>query len=89
VKEKWTFLIIADEPRGNPIQVRVILRDAEAPDRAAKLQVGVDGKPVQVDEAEHDYEAPEWKANQILAEKSGDETLLERMKDRLREALVG
>lgn len=88
MKEKWTFLIIADEPRGTPIQVRVILRDADAPEKTAKLQVSVAGKPVPVDDAEHDYEAPEWKANQILTELSGDDGLLERVKDRLREALA-
>ncbi len=85
--EKWTFLIIADEPRGTPIQIRVILRDGDQPERAAKLQVSVDGKPVAVDDAEHDYEAPEWKAGQILADGSGDPKLLDRMKDRLRDAL--
>lgn len=89
MREKWTFLVIADEPRGTPIQIRVILRDADQPERAAKLQVAVDGRPVAVDDAEHDYEAPEWKATQILADGSGDEKLLERMKDRLRDALSG
>ena len=86
--EKWTLLVIADEPRGTPIQIRVILRDAEQPERAAKLQVAVDGRPVAVDDAEHDYEAPEWKAGQILTDGSGDAKLLDRMKDRLRDALA-
>ena len=87
--EKGTFLVIADEPRGTPIQIRVILRDADEPERAAKLQVSVEGRPVVVDDAEHDYEAPEWKAAQILTDGSGDAGLLERMKDRLRDALAG
>lgn len=89
MQEKWTYLVIADAPRGNPIQVRVVLRDGAQPERAAKLQVTVDGKPVAVDDAEHDYEAPEWKAEQILTEHSGDAALLQRMKDRLLDALSG
>jgi hypothetical protein len=80
--ERWTFLVIA-APDGSPAQLRVLLRDGDDPAAWPAAQVGLDGSDVPVDEAAHDYEAPEWQAVQLL-EAVGGATRLDRVKESLR-----
>lgn len=82
--ERWTFNMIAG-PDGKELQVRMILRQGEDPSRYPMLQVGVDGVEVAVDDAEIDYEAPEWKAVQIFSAGGGSQARWDDLKDELRE----
>jgi hypothetical protein len=89
MNERWTFTVIADEPGGTPIELRVALEDRDA-DRRATIQVAVTGAQVDVDEKPRDYEAPEWKAKQILVNGgvANADVYLEALKDHLRAALM-
>ena len=86
--ERWTFLILAD-PAGEPIQIRVFLRAGDDEARWPVAQIGVGGAEVPVDEAAKDYEAPEWKALEILRANGGTEASWEGLKNRLRSEAVG
>lgn len=86
--ERWTFLILAD-PAGEPIQIRVFLRAGEDQTRWPVAQIGVDGSEVPVDEADKDFEAPEWKALEIFRANGGTEGGWDALKNRLRREAVG
>jgi hypothetical protein len=90
VNERWTYTVIADEPGGTPIELRVSLEDRDA-DRRATIQVTVAGAQVDVDDKPRDYEAPEWKAKELLAQGGVTETdvYVTALKDHLRAALAG
>ena len=83
--ERWTFLIIADAT-GSPSQIRIVLRAGEDEAAWPRTQITVDGREVEGDAAAHDYEAPEWKAVQILdgVMGGGAEARLLQIKDGLR-----
>jgi hypothetical protein len=89
MNERWTFTVIADEPGGTPIELRVALEDRDA-DRRATIQVAVTGAQVDVDEKPRDYEAPEWKAKELLegGGVSDAEIYIDALKDHLRAALM-
>jgi hypothetical protein len=78
--EKWTFLILAADD-GSPDGLRITLRAGADEGAWPRLQVAADGSEVPVDQRPHDYEAPEWKAQQIFA---GNDTQWEVLKDKLR-----
>jgi hypothetical protein len=59
--ERWTFLMIAG-PDGATTQIRILLRAGDEPAAWPVAQIAIDGAEVPVDDAVHDYEAPEWKA---------------------------
>ena len=82
--ERWTFLIIAG-PDGAPVEVRVFLRAGDDEARWPSAQIALDGREVAVDEAAHDFEAPEWRVAQLLAA-AGGQDVVDRVKDRLRAA---
>jgi len=88
LNERWTYTVIADEPGGTPIELRVSLEDRDA-DRRATIQVTVSGAQVDVDDKPRDYEAPEWKAKEILGAGGVEQTdvYLNALKDHLRAAL--
>lgn len=86
--ERWTYLILAD-PTGEPTQIRVFLRAGDDESRWPVAQVAVDGSEVAVDAAEKDYEAPEWKALDILRAHGGTDERWEALKTRLRTEAVG
>jgi hypothetical protein len=90
VNERWTYTVIADEPGGTPIELRVSLEDRDA-DRRATIQVTVAGAQVDVDDKPRDYEAPEWKAKELLLQGGVAETdvYITALKDHLRAALTG
>jgi hypothetical protein len=83
--ERWTYLMIAG-PDGATTQIRVILRAGDDPAAWPALQIGLDGAEVPLDEVAHDYEAPEWKAIQVLDEGmgGGGATRLDQLKEALR-----
>lgn len=81
--ERWTFNMIADED-GREKQVRMVLRVGDDPAANPRLQVGIDGIEVPIDDAPVDYEAPEWKAVQLFNAGGGGESRWEELKDRLR-----
>lgn len=81
--ERWTFLIIPDE-RGEAKQIRMFLRAGDDPERYPRLQVALDGTEVPVDAVDHDYEAPEWKAIQIMQAGGAPQQRWEDLKDKLR-----
>jgi hypothetical protein len=83
--ERWTYLVIAG-PDGGAAELRVLLRSGEEPAGWPAAQIGVDGTDRPVDAAAHDYEAPEWKAVQLLDEGmgSGGAARLDQVKGRLR-----
>jgi hypothetical protein len=81
--ERWTFDMIAGDD-GKEKQVRVVLRAGEDPGRHPRAQIGMDGIEVPVDDAEVDYEAPEWKAVQLFTAGGGSQQLWDGLKDRLR-----
>jgi hypothetical protein len=83
--ERWTFLIIADAG-GAPTQIRVILRSGDVESAWPRAQIGIAGDGVAVDDAAHDYEAPEWKAVQLLdgGMGGGGELRMQQIKDGLR-----
>ena len=84
--ERWTYLILADAG-GSPSEIRVILRAGDDETAWPAAQVAVGGGEVAVDAAAHDYEAPEWKAVQILdgGMGGGGEARLQQLKDGLRQ----
>jgi len=84
--ERWTFLILSDDT-GAPVQLRVFLRAGDDPSRWPVEQLRVDGTPVPVDDTEKDYEAPEWKAQQIFREHGGTDADWDAIKRRLRAAV--
>ena len=71
-------------PDGREHQMRLILRAGDDPAAYPQLQVGVDGVEVPVDDAEVDYEAPEWKATQLFIAGGGSQDAWDELKDRLR-----
>jgi hypothetical protein len=84
--ERWTFLVIA-APDGSPAQLRVRLRAGDDPTAWPTAQVAMDGTEVPPDDTEHDYEAPEWRAAQLL-EGGGGAARLEQVKEGLRSAVA-
>jgi hypothetical protein len=88
MNERWTFTVLADEPGGTPIELRIALEDRDA-DKRATIQIGVSGAQVDVDDKPRDYEAPEWKAKEILTDSGVPDidTYLAALKDHLRAAL--
>jgi len=84
--ERWTFLVIA-APDGSPAQLRVRLRVGDDPATWPTAQVALDGTEVTPDDAPHDYEAPEWKAAQLL-EGGGGAARLEQVKEGLRSTVA-
>ncbi len=80
--ERWTFLVIA-APDGEPAQIRVRLRTGDDDAAWPTAQVALDGTEVPPDEVAHDYEAPEWKAAELL-EGGGGAARLEQLKEGLR-----
>lgn len=84
--DRWTFLILAGED-GAPVQMRIFLRAGDDPGRWPVAQIRVDGTAVPVDEVEKDYEAPEWKALEILRTHGGTDADWEAIKRSLRAAL--
>ena len=88
MNERWTYTVLADQPGGTPIELRISLEDRDA-DKRATIQVGVSGAQVDVDDKPRDYEAPEWKAKEILTEGGVAEIdiYLGALKDHLRAAL--
>ena len=81
--ERWTFLVIPDGG-GAAKEIRMLLRAGDDPEAWPRLQVGIDGTEVPVDDVEKDYEAPEWKAVQIFTGGGGTEPGWEALKERLR-----
>ncbi len=83
--ERWTFLVIAG-PDGAATQIRVLLRAGDDPGGWPAAQIGLDGSDQPVDEVAHDYEAPEWKAVQLLdgTMGTGGAARLDQVKSRLR-----
>ena len=81
--ERWTFHMIAG-PDGREHQIRLTLRAGDDPEAYPRLQVGVDGVEVPVDDAAVDYEAPEWKATQLFIAGGGTQHGWDELKDRLR-----
>lgn len=85
--ERWTFLILAD-PAGQPSQIRVFLRAGDDESRWPVTQITVDGTEVPVDQTPKDYEAPEWKALEILRAHGVTEEGWKALKGRLRASAV-
>jgi hypothetical protein len=81
--ERWTFLILADGG-GTPTQIRMFLRAGDDPSGWPGLQVALDGSEVPLDDAEKDYEAPEWKARELFVGGGSTEEQWESLKARLR-----
>jgi hypothetical protein len=73
-------------PDGREHQVRLVLRSGDDPEVFPAAQLRLDGVEVPVDDAPVGYEAPEWKAVQLLVAGGGSEDQWEAVKDRLREA---
>lgn len=67
MNERLTYTVISDHPGGTPVELRVTMEDRDT-QRRATIQVTVAGDQVDVDDKPRDYEAPEWKAKQILTE---------------------
>lgn len=88
MNERWTYTVIADPPGSDPLELRVTLEDRDAAKRAT-IQVTVAGAQVDVDDKPRDYEAPEWKAREILTGGgvADIDTYLDAMKEHLRSAL--
>lgn len=78
--ERWSFLVLAGED-GSATGFRIVLRAGDDESGWPKTQCGLDGAEVPVDDSPHDYEAPEWKAQQIF---QGGEARWEALKDKLR-----
>ena len=66
MNEKVSYIVLANEPGGTPTGYRVMLRDL-ASGRQAFAQFDTAFAQVAVDDRPRDYEAPEWKAEQLLA----------------------
>ena len=88
MSERWTYTVISDEPGGTPLELRVCLEDRDA-DKRATIQVLVSGEQVDVDDKPRDYEAPEWKAKQLLTEGQVDDVdgYVDALKEHLRAAI--
>jgi hypothetical protein len=80
--ERWTFLILAGDG-GKPKGIRMILRAGDEA-KWPKLQVKIDGTEVPVDDEPQDYEAPEWKAQQLFEAGGGTASRWEDLKEKLR-----
>jgi hypothetical protein len=78
--ERWWFHMIAGAD-GTEQQVRIVLRSGDDEAAFPTAQVMVDGTEVAPDDSPVDYEAPEWKAKQIVAD---GEQVVEAVKERLR-----
>jgi hypothetical protein len=78
--EKWTFLVMAADD-GSPDGLRIIFRNGADEAAWPRLQVAADGREVPLDDRPHDYEAPEWKAQQLFGGSSGQ---WDALKERLR-----
>lgn len=78
--ERWSFLVLAADD-GSPKGFRIVLRAGDDEAKWPKLQVDLNGTEMPVDDERHDYEAPEWKAQQIF---DGGESRWESLKDKLR-----
>ena len=81
--ERWTFHMIAG-PDGREQQVRITLRAGADPAAYPRLQARLDGVEVPLDGAPVDYEAPEWKVQQLVTQAGGTPEAWEVLKDRLR-----
>ncbi len=67
LNEKFRYIVLADEPGGTPTGYRVILEDMDS-GRQAVAQFDALFEQVRVDDRSRDYEAPEWRAEQIASE---------------------
>ena len=67
MNEKFTYIVLADAPGGTPTGYRIILEDKDS-GRQAVAQFTREGRQVEVDDQDRDYEAPEWKAEQLLVD---------------------
>ena len=65
--EQFSYIVLAAESGGAPTGYRVILRDRTS-GRQAVAQFDTVFAQVPVDDQRRDYEAPEWKAQQILTD---------------------
>ena len=65
--EQFSYIVLAAEPGGTPTGYRVILRDRTS-GRQAVAQFDTVFAQVPVDDRRRDYEAPEWKAQQLLTD---------------------
>lgn len=81
--ERWRFNIIAGDG-GEAVAIRMYLRTGDDEAGWPSVQISVNGAEVPVDDAPVDYEAPEWKALQILGAGGGSEARWEELKDQLR-----
>lgn len=81
--ERWTFLVLAGAD-GAPSGMRITLRAGDDESAWPVLQVTVDGNEVPVDDQPRDYEAPEWKAEQILEAGGAAKSRFGELKDKLR-----
>ncbi|MCB1251137.1 MAG: hypothetical protein R2699_12335 [Acidimicrobiales bacterium] len=81
--ERWRFHIIAGDG-GEPIAIRMYLRTGDDESAWPAVQVAVDGTEVPLDDVAIDYEAPEWKAIQIMTAGGGSEARWEALKEQLR-----
>lgn len=90
VNERWTYLVIANEPGGTPIELRITLEDRDSR-RQATIQVTVAGAQVDVDDKARDFEAPEWQVRQILEQGGVGEvgSYLSSLQEHMRTALDG
>jgi hypothetical protein len=64
--------------------MRITLRAGDDESKWPVLQVTVDGNEVPVDDQPRDYEAPEWKAKEIMGQGGCSESRWEEIKDKLR-----
>jgi hypothetical protein len=78
--ERWWFHMIAG-PDGNEAQIRLVLRVGDDEAAFPTLQITLDGTEVPVDASPVDYEAPEWKAQQLF---TGPVDAWDALKDQLR-----
>jgi hypothetical protein len=81
--ERWWFHMIAGAD-GREAQVRMVLRAGDDPAAYPCLQVRLDGVEVPVDASPVDYEAPEWKAQQLFTAHGGSPGRWEELKGSLR-----
>jgi len=81
--ERWTFLVLAG-PEGGASGLRITLRAGDDEAAWPQLQVTVDGTEVPVDDQPRDFEAPEWKAKEIMGKGGCTEVRWEALKEKLR-----
>lgn len=88
--EKFSYVVLAEEPGGAPTGYRVLLRDRES-GRQAVAQFDTVFAQVPVDDRTRDYEVPEWKAQQILSDAGLADAaeFMEALKEHLRAMLAG